>query len=232
MTEREDMSIKVKISRYDPVDKRSYLQIFEYEVSGRVSVAKVLEDINLRDPLTDTAGDHAGRISWECSCLQGVCGACAMVIDGIPALACETFVTESTAEVMIEPLKKYPIVADLVVDRSIIERMLRENNIYIHEYRPSDKKEFEHRYQAAKCLKCGLCLEVCPNWNGEGRFGGALFANECYLTDSADNSNEVRRAYKEHFESGCSKSLSCAKVCPMQIETIASIAKMNRRKKR
>ena len=155
-----------------------------------------------------------------------------MVIDGVPSLACETFADENSAEILVEPLRKFPVISDLVVDRSVIDKMLREYGIYIHEYKDSAPGEFEQQYRTAKCLKCGLCLEVCPNWNGEGRFGGAVFAHDCYLTDSKDKSDEVRRAYKKHFASGCSKSLSCMKVCPMKIETVASISRMNRRKKR
>lgn len=233
MIKRADMNIDVRIKRTDPVSGETQWQTFEYDALGKPSVAKILEEINLREQLTDKDGKAARRISWECSCLQGVCGACAMVIDGRPALACETFVDPSAqSEVSIEPLRKFHVVADLVVDRSVIDKTLLESEVYIKDYNESSPDEFAHRYQASKCLKCGLCLEVCPNWTGTGKFAGALFANDCYLVDSADSSTEIRDEFGKHFAAGCSKSLSCMKVCPMKIETIASIAKMNRRKKR
>ena len=85
-------------------------------------------------------------------------------------------------------------------------------------------------YAAAKCLKCGLCLEVCPNYNKGELFFGALFANEAALLalQSQDRTELLREAYDKHFAAGCSKALSCVGVCPMEIDTLASMARMNR----
>ncbi len=114
---------------------------------------------------------------------------------------------------------------------------MKKAGAYIGEYKPDEKrkaagrqKEFEHQYAAAKCLKCGLCLEVCPNWSGKGSFYGALFANDCYLAAArnTEKKKEVKKEYAAHFAAGCSKALSCMDVCPMNIPTIASMAKMNR----
>ncbi len=83
----------------------------------------------------------------------------------------------------------------------------------------------------AKCLKCGLCLEVCPNYHPSCEFFGAILANDGYLiaSQSADKKPPVVKEYKKHFEAGCSKALSCQAVCPVGIETITSIIRMNRK---
>ena len=133
-------------------------------------------------------------------------------------------------EISIRPLSKFPVINDLVIDRGIIHQNALEVNAYIKEYKPSPPEEYEHQYSAAKCLKCGLCLEVCPNYIRGDRFYGALFANDCYLiaTRSDVYNKEIRKDYDKHFASGCSKSLACMEVCPMKIPTLSSMAKLNR----
>ena len=122
-------------------------------------------------------------------------------------------------------------IADLVIDRGVIQENLKKANAYIGEYEGADPKEYDHMYAAGKCLKCGLCLEVCPNYLDGSTFYGAAFANDCYLIASRSGSRKkaITKSYQKNFEQGCSKALSCVDVCPMQIPTLASIAKMNRR---
>ena len=106
-------------------------------------------------------------------------------------------------------------------------------NVYIGEYQPSANSDHGQQYSVAKCLKCGLCLEVCPNYVDGKSFFGALFANDCYLVAARNQSKakDIAGIYGAHFGRGCSKSLSCMEVCPMGIPTIASMAWMNRKRK-
>ena len=241
-----------------------YWETFAYDGPDDNSVAGVLDYLNYPDDIVDVDGRRSTRIGWECSCLQGVCGACAMVINGTPALACETFVRDiREKEITIRPLQKFPVIHDLVVDRSSIHENLKQENVYIGKYQPAgdtdhthlhgdaakalqdakDKADTDrahpygdadvshaHTYAAAKCLKCGLCLEVCPNYVNGKTFFGAAFANDCYLVLARNRSREkeIRKIYAEHFGKDCSKSLSCMEVCPMKIPTLASMAKLNR----
>ena len=235
--------MKVKVLRQVTPFSESYWETFSADVTGETSVAALIDHINYNDDIVDESGNPTTRIGWECSCLQGVCGACAMVINGVPSLACETFVKDLVKDfkndtITIKPLQKFPVIHDLVIDRTGIFENLKKTSMYIGEYNPKSerkpskrKKEFEHQYAASKCLKCGLCLEVCPNYSGGENFFGALFANDCYMVTSrnADKSAQIKKQYDVHFASGCSKSLSCMDVCPMGIPTIASIAKMNRK---
>ena len=226
--------MRVKILRQQSPVSEPYWQTFSYDGPGDKSVAAMLDDLNYADDLYDIEGNKAEVISWECSCLQGMCGGCAMVISGHPALACETFLRDLPQdEITLEPLRKFPTVSDLLVDRSIIFENLQRANAYIEAYQPTDAKEHEHQYLAAKCLKCGLCLEVCPNYSKGQKFYGAEFANDAYLiaSRSAEHKENIQREYEEHFAKGCSKSLACEDICPMKIPTLASMAKLNRRKK-
>ena len=164
--------------------------------------------------------------------MQAMCGGCAMVINGMPALACATFADEVDGkELVLEPLSKFPVIADLVVDRNIIYENLIRSKAYLENVAKSNKKKHAHQYSVAKCLKCGLCLEVCPNYHFGGEFFGAVLANESYwlTSQTADAEPQVINEYKKHFGKGCSKALSCQSICPMGIETITSIMEMNRK---
>ena len=153
-----------------------------------------------------------------------------MVINGRPALACETFLRDLGDEITIRPLSKFPVINDLVIDRGIIHENALKVNAYIGEYKASSTVDHAHHYDVAKCLKCGLCLEVCPNYIKGDRFYGALFANDCYLiaTRSDVYNKDIQEDYDRHFASGCSKSLACMEVCPMKLPTLSSMAKLNR----
>ena len=225
--------MRVKILRQASPVSEPYWQEFNYECQENQTVAGMLDELNYKDDLVDINGDPAPRIGWECSCLQGMCGACAMVINNRPALACETFLRDLKGDtIMIEPLKKFVTICDLVVDRGVIPENLKKANAYIEEYKGATAEEYEHMYAAGKCLKCGLCLEVCPNYKDGSTFYGAAFANDCYLIASRSSSQDkaIKDSYKKNFAKGCSKALSCVDVCPMNIPTLASIAKMNRKK--
>ena len=155
-----------------------------------------------------------------------------MVINGVPALACAAFVDEVKGdELVLEPLSKFPVVADLIVDRSSIYENLNRAGAYLESLAASDPRQHPQQYSVAKCLKCGLCLEVCPNYFPGGEFFGAAFANDSYLiaSQSADGGERMVKEYRRHFAEGCSKALSCQSVCPAGIETITSIMRMNRK---
>ena len=223
----------VRVKRQDNASSESYYQEFEYRGSGRDTVSHILEQINSEEDLRDVTGMTASRIRWECSCMQKMCGACAMVINGRPALACSEFIdTDSTDLLLLEPLSKFPVKADLITDRSCIAEHQKEAMMYLGKRRKPDRREHEQQYSAAKCLKCGLCLEVCPNFAGpDGRFYGAVLANEAYLlaSSSEDRAGDIASEYKKHFARGCSKSLACREICPAEIQTLSSIGYMNRK---
>ena len=221
----------VKIKRQTNATATPYYQSFVYDGPKHVTIAAVLDALNYTDDLLDADGNAAPRIRWECSCMQAVCGGCAMVINGVPALACATFADATSGDtILLEPLSKFPVVADLIVDRSAIYENLNRAKAYLSQLATSDKRHHKQQYSVAKCLKCGLCLEVCPNYHPGGAFFGAVLANESYLlaTQATDDTQAVE-ASKTHFGAGCSKALSCQTVCPMGIETLTSILRMNRK---
>ena len=123
--------------------------------------------------------------------------------------------------------RQYETITSMSVEPQIYEQA----KTYLESLAVSSKGQYKQQYSVAKCLKCGLCLEVCPNYRPGGEFFGAVLANESYLTVSqaAEDNQQMIKEYKTHFGAGCSKALSCQSVCPMEIETITSIMRMNRK---
>ena len=225
--------MRVRVLRQLSPGSEPYWETFAYDGPKDNSVAGVLDYLNYHDDILDIDGKRTTRIGWECSCMQGICGGCAMVINQTPALACETFLRNLKGEeIEIRPLRKFMVIHDLVVDRSSIQENLKQENICIGEYQPQADIDHAHHYAAARCLKCGLCLEVCPNYVNGNTFYGAVFANDCYLAAyrNRTKAKEIRKIYAEHFGKDCSKAQSCMDVCPMKISTLASMARLNRRK--
>lgn len=227
--------MKIKVFRQYDSKSRSFYQEFLYEGSQDITVAALLDHLNYHDDLFDITGRPANRIRWECSCQQKMCGACAMVIQGVPALACNVFLKHIKLKkntLTLEPLSKFPVIADLIVDRNSIFEHLIESRLWVEDTQPLHKADYEHQYTAAKCLKCGICLEVCPNYTGGSAFYGPVVINETYLTCSQNSQTkhreEMQKQYQEHFMAGCSKSLACERMCPAHMKTLSSMCKLQR----
>lgn len=228
--------VRIKILRQKDRESRPFYQEFAYDGGRDITVAALLDYLNYHDDLFDAEGKSASRIRWECSCQQKMCGACAMVINGVPALACDVFLKDIKIKddtITLEPLSKFPVVADLIVDRGAIFDSLVESGLWVDDRKAPDQAEYAHQYTAAKCLKCGICLEVCPNYRDGTRFFGAAIVNEAYLTCSQNSKNahqkEMRESYQKHFMAGCSKSLACERLCPAKMKTLSSICKLQRK---
>jgi len=188
--------------------------------SGQDTVATALTRLNetLDDP-----------IRWECSCLQKKCGACAMVINGIPKLACDAFLRDYK-NLRLEPLRKFPVVADLIVDRGVMREHLQALKLWFEGEARSNEKSNEIAYEASRCLQCGCCLEVCPNYKPDGIFtgmaGGVPMAR--LLAELPEEQREeASRLYRERVFEGCGKSLSCRNVCPAGLDVDGLLVNSN-----
>ena len=153
------MHFNLKIRRQKDAAAPSFFQTFVYEGEPGDSVAAVLIALNSRDVLKDKEGNPAGRIVWECSCLQKKCGACAMRINGLPRLACSSFLgdlTKREKNVVLEPLSKFPIVSDLKVDRSVLFENMKRMALWLEGDASSASWEYEKQYQSSRCLMLSL----------------------------------------------------------------------------
>lgn len=228
---RKNLSvIEIEILRQGR-EQKPYLQRFHYEMAGEGdTVATALLDLGRRRPLYDTEGKTADPVRWECSCLQKKCGACAMLINGEPALACDTPLSKLGAKVRLAPLKKFPVVADLLVDRHVMQKNLQETKIWLTKNAQLYEAAAEDAYAASRCLQCGLCLEVCPNFDPDGGFTGAAGAVPAarILTAQPDaRDSENAGIYEKRVFEGCGKSLACRNICPAGIDIGQMLAQSN-----
>ena len=220
------MEIRIDILRRNSPSDKPYLQSVMYRYDNKAATAaSALSEINSREGIKDINGAEVGRIRWECSCMQKKCGACAMVINGVPRLACGARLSEyeKNGYVRLEPLKKFPPVADLIVDRQAVFEALKKMKIWAETEVPPPESTDELAYEASRCLECGCCLEVCPNFfAGEGArfFGMAAAVPASRLIEQLlpSDRRELSEAYRRNVYEGCGRSLACRDICPAGID--------------
>ena len=221
------MDIEISVKRQAAPDKGACIQKFSYTGDGRLTVADWLTEINQTEARAD-------RIAWECGCLEKKCGACAMLINGCPALACSQFLKDAgkRGKITLEPFQKFPLVKDLVVDRSVMFQVMKDMKLWIQEKNSSDFSwDRELQYKAGQCLQCGCCLEVCPNFLAGGPFAGAAAMVNAYkdleqnVNDS--HSDEMKQEYRKKFFAYCGQALSCKTVCPRHLPLDEIQARVN-----
>ncbi len=216
--------------RRDPKDK-PYIQSFIYETEDRGhTVATALTWLNSIRDLKDTEGNSAEPIEWDRNCLQKKCGACAMVINGKPGLACDKRLFDLGARITLSPLKKFPKVRDLLVDRSIMEKNLVKMRVWMEGNASHYESVKDITYDASRCLQCGCCLEICPNFYDEGDFTGmaaAVGASRVLMEMGREEGREAYRTYERSFYKGCGKSLACRNICPAKIDIDRTLSGSN-----
>ncbi len=215
------MKITFEVTRRKSAQDKPYTQTVTIEAQD-TTVAEALDIINAGELADDP-------ITWESSCRQKKCGACAMLINGRPRLACDTRLSEFPKGVIkLAPLKKFPVVRDLEVDRSVLFNDLLTLGSWLEGNAQSG--ETDTAYDASRCLQCGCCLEVCPNFYAGGEFyGSAALAPASRLIAQMPDEERKRLsdAYNGHFYKGCGKSLSCRDICPAGIDTERLMVRSN-----
>lgn len=217
------MNYTIEILRQCRGDSAPYRQTVDFRTDdGEMSVATLLKTLNAMPSLTDVNGETVAKIEWECSCLQKKCGACAMRINGKPRLACDTKLVEfKNGRIVLEPLRKFPVIADLIVDRSVMMENLKSIGLWLEKEARHTKKGEDLAYEASRCLQCGCCLEVCPNFiPGEEFYSAASFVPTARVLSELPKKEQadIIDSYVDKIYKGCGKSLSCRDICPAQID--------------
>lgn len=224
------MKIEISVKRQKSPDENPYVQTFQYEGDGNLTVADWLTEVNKNEEKTD-------RITWECGCLEKKCGACAMLVNGYPILVCSIFLkkAEKKGKILLEPFHKFPVMKDLMVDRSTIFETMKEMKLWLEEKNQSDYTwDRDLQYKAGQCLQCGCCLEVCPNFLTGEQFSGALAMVEAYRAIEQStrdkHKTEMKEEYQKRFFAYCGQSFSCKSVCPQKLPLDEIQARVNSHK--
>lgn len=174
MTSHESRTFDVVILRQDAPGKPSYWERFRVEHEPDMNVISVLQKIAAMGRTAE--GKKVAPVAWDCNCLEEVCGACTQVINGGVRQACTALVDrlleERPAEIELRPMSKFPVVRDLVVDRSRMFSTLKKIKAWlpVDSYldmgsgaRQSQDNQ-QMAYVLSKCMTCGCCLEACPQF--------------------------------------------------------------------
>jgi succinate dehydrogenase / fumarate reductase, iron-sulfur subunit len=232
----------LKIYRGTPA--KQYWEEFELPVKPFYNIISALMDIQ-KSPI-NRKGEKVEPVAWEQGCLEEVCGSCSILINGRPRQGCtaliEPLLTESKCDtIRLAPMTKFPLIRDLVVDRSVMFQHLKRiqgwvevDGSYERGFGPKqDPKVQEARYVLSTCMTCGCCLEACPQVSGRSKFMGPAVISQVRLfnshpTGKTQAPERLRVMMDEGGVSDCGNAQNCAQVCPKKIPLTESIAKMGR----
>jgi succinate dehydrogenase / fumarate reductase iron-sulfur subunit len=237
-----ERTVKLRIKRQDGPGQASYWQAFEVPWQPQMNVISALMAIQKR-PVT-AAGDKTTPVVWECVCLEEVCGSCTMVIDGRVRQSCSAMVDAIAPDgqtIVVEPMTKFPVVRDLVVDRSRMFEDLKRVKAWIHldgshELGPGPRQSQESQetaYPLSRCMTCGCCLEACPQISPASSFVGPAAISQVRLfnlhpSGKMHASERLDAVMGEGGVEDCGKAQNCAAVCPKEIPLVDSIAAVGR----
>ena len=122
-------TVKFIIERQDSPTSKPYTQEFEIPYRPALNVVASLMEIQ-KNPVT-TSGERVAPVTWECNCLEKVCGACMMVINGRARQACCALIDELEQPIRLQPARTFPVIRDLLIDRSVMFESLKRVQAWV-----------------------------------------------------------------------------------------------------
>jgi succinate dehydrogenase / fumarate reductase iron-sulfur subunit len=237
------MNLTLKIWRQAGRNSKGRFEEYEVEANEHMSFLEMLDVLN-----EDLIAQKKEPVAFDHDCREGICGSCDMVINGRPhgpmraTTACQLHMRhfKDGDTIVIEPwrAKAFPIVKDLVVDRSAFDRIIEAGGYISVETGqapdgntiPVDQEDASEAFDAATCIGCGACVAACPNASAM-LFTSAKVAHLGKLPQGEVERDErvsrmVAQMDKEGF-GNCSNIGACSADCPKEI-SLDNIAMMNR----
>ncbi len=222
-----------KVYRWSPDDGKNPT-IDTYEVDLATCGPMIL------DALIKIKNEVDSSLTFRRSCREGVCGSCAMNIDGTNTLACTKYIDDVKGDIKIYPLPHMPVVKDLVPDLTVPYAQLASIEPWLKSTtQPPTRERLQSPEERAKldglweCILCFCCSTACPSywWQGERYLGPAILLQAYrWLADSRDEAKGERldnledpfRLYR------CHTIMNCTKTCPKSLNPAKAIAEIKK----
>ena len=232
--------IVLRIQRRDGPDTAPYWQEFKLSYRPKLNIISCLQEI-ARNPV-DASGKKVAPPVWDCSCLEEVCGACTMLVNGRPRQSCTALIDAlPEGTITLAPLTKFPVVRDLMVDRQAMFESLKRVQAWIpidgtHDLGPGPRMAEAERAEAylySRCMTCGCCMEACPQYNERSEFIGpapiALVRLYNAHPTGAMNAHERLDAIMGNGGiEDCGNAQNCVEVCPKEIPLTDALGELGR----
>ncbi|HEX9898431.1 MAG TPA: succinate dehydrogenase iron-sulfur subunit [Candidatus Methylomirabilis sp.] len=232
-------TIDLKIKRQDAPDAPARWEEFSIPYKPKMNVISVLMEIR-RHPFT-VQGRKTTPPVWDANCLEEVCGACSMIINGKVRQACSALIDQLEQPILLQPMTKFPLVRDLVVDRRRMFDALKRVRAWVpidgtYNLGPGprvDPNVQAEAYSLARCMTCGCCLEVCPQVTPTSAFIGAAAISQVRLfnmhpTGKMHGRERLEALMSEGGLADCGNAQNCVHACPKEIPLTESIAAVGR----
>ena len=222
---------KYRIKRFDP--ERDSSPRWEEFIVEMDPFERLLDGlIKIKDRID-------GSLTFRRSCAHGICGSCAMKINGKNRLACQTLIKDMKGAIIFEPLPAFPVLKDLIVNMDpFFEKKGRILPYLVNNEPPPEKErlqspEDQHKIlEAITCIMCGCCTSSCPVYWGDKEYLGpaAILKAARFILDTRDRAMEARlvNITQSHGIWRCHSIYNCVEVCPKEIDITGHISKMKR----
>jgi succinate dehydrogenase / fumarate reductase iron-sulfur subunit len=234
--------IEVRVKRQDSPDSEPYWETFEVEDEGNMNVISCLMAIQ-RNPVTKDGKKTTAPV-WEQACLEEVCGSCTMVVNGKVRQSCTALTDKYQQPITLEPMRKFPVMRDLMVDRQRMFESLKKVKAWnpidgTYDLGPGPRISQEQQsemYVMSTCMTCGCCLDACPQVFGEDEendfIGAAAISQARLFNMNPTGKNLAKDRIEALMDEGglhaCGNAQNCVEVCPKEIPLTTSIADMAR----
>src|SRR5215831_7406133 len=232
-------TVLIQIKRQENPGVNARWEEFELAYRPGMNVISAMMEI-AANPVT-RSGRATTPIAYVSNCLEEVCGSCAMLINGRARMACSALVDKLDQPIKLEPLKKFPVVRDLQVDRSVLFENLKRVKAWV----PVDGTydlgagprvqpvEQEQAYPVSRCISCCCCMEACPQFNESTGFVGAATIAQVRLfnqhpTGKALKHERLQALMGDGGIQECGFAQNCVEVCPKDIPLTKAIADTGR----
>jgi succinate dehydrogenase / fumarate reductase, iron-sulfur subunit len=231
--------VELRIKRQESPGAPSHWETFRVAWRPNLNVIAILQELQIR-PVT-AEGKDTTPPAWEAACLEEVCGTCSMLINGLPRQACTALVDLLTQPIRLEPFSKFPLIRDLITDRTRMFEHLKQVKAWVnvdgtYDLGPGPRYSQTlalERYKMSECMTCGCCLEACPQYGPQSPFIGPQAINQVRLFNShpsgaMDADQRLEAVMGPGGITDCGDAQNCVKVCPKEIPLTESIAEVSR----